>query len=77
MGFKVYNGCIVEPGILLARLQKKIENLLFLENLVIEQTSSKCRGLSVHTLIVMSISTYTAAFDIQVMLSRVLLTCQP
>ena len=29
----------------------KIENLLFSENVVIEQSSSKCPGLSVHTVI--------------------------
>ena len=30
-------------------LAKKNENLLFSENVVIEQSSSKCPGLSVHT----------------------------
>ena len=29
----------------------KIENLLFSENVVIEQSSSKCPGLSVHTVV--------------------------
>ena len=27
--FEVFNGCIVDPWILLFRLQKKLENLLF------------------------------------------------
>ena len=47
-GFKVFNDCIVESGILLARLQKILENLLFSKkenknkNVVIGYSTSKC-----------------------------------
>ena len=47
-GFKVFNDCIVESGILLACLQKILENLLFSKkenknkNVVIGYSSSKC-----------------------------------
>ena len=48
--FKDFNGCIVEPRILLVRLQTKkkrrvrIENPLFSENVVIRQSSFKSDG---------------------------------
>ena len=38
--------CTVEPWILLVRLQKNLRNFLFSENVVIGQSSSKCRGFS-------------------------------
>ena len=47
-GFKVSNDCIVESGILLVRLQKILENVLFSKkenknkNVVIGYSSSKC-----------------------------------
>ena len=34
-GFKVFNGCMDEPRILLVRLLKKLEYLLFSKNIVI------------------------------------------
>ena len=47
-GFKVFNGWIVEPWILLVHLQKKLENLLFSKNVVSrdKKSSPECPGLS-------------------------------
>ena len=44
--FKVFNVHIVESWILLVTLQEKLENLLFSEIVVIEQSSSKCPSSS-------------------------------
>ena len=45
-GFQILNGCIVE---FYWSVCKKLENLLFLENVVIGQSNSKNPGLSVCT----------------------------
>ena len=48
-GFKVFNGWIVEPWILLVHLQKKLENLLFWKKMLWvrdKKSSPKCPGLS-------------------------------
>ena len=47
-----WDSCIVQPWILLVHLQEKnLENLLFSENVVTGQSSSKCPSWSVHTVI--------------------------
>ena len=48
-GFKNFNGCIVEYLNFISLSAKTLENLLFWENVVIGQSSSKCPGLSVRT----------------------------
>ena len=47
--FKNFSGCIVEYLNFIGLSAKTLENLLFWENIVIGQSSSKCRGLSVRT----------------------------
>ena len=48
-GFKNFNGCIVGYLNFIGLSAKTLENLLFWENVVIGQSSSKCPGLSVRT----------------------------
>ena len=48
-GFKNFNGCIVGYFNFIGPSAKTLENLLFWENVVIGQSSSKCPGLSVRT----------------------------
>ena len=58
-GFKVFNDCIVAYLNFIGPFAKKLENLLFSEMIEIGQSSSKCPGLSSHTIAILKIRSVT------------------
>ena len=58
-GFKVFNDCIVAYLNFIGPFAKKLENLLFSEMIEIGQSSSKCPGLSSHTITILKIRSVT------------------